>query len=90
MTLREFELHRPKLAASLKEFLGLDRYYDYGVEITAEYSSGILFRAEIRPNDMWQIPSYVVCVGPDHPQAFIEEEAPGVPTWWWQSDLQAL
>lgn len=90
MTLKEFELHRPKLAESLKGFLGVDRYYDGVVkEITAEYSSGVLFRAEIRPNDMWRIPSYAVCVGPDHPMARMEEEAPGVPTWWWQSDLNS-
>ena len=83
MTLKEFEMHRPKLARSLLSFLFDSGEYSVE-EVTPEYSSNILFRAEVRTQDGL---SYVVCVSPDHPMAFHEEEAPGEPTWWWQADL---
>lgn len=84
MTLSEFEMHRPKLADGLKVYLNEEYFV---VDIAPEYSSQILFRAEVKARDEWGISSYLVCVSPQHPLAFVEEEGPGVPTWWWQSDL---
>lgn len=83
MTFKEFELHRPKLARSLADFAGEGRTVE---DIEPEYENEELFTAMVIDQDGIHA-ELAVCVKATHPMAMREEEAPGVPTWWWQSDL---
>lgn len=84
MTLDQFELHRPKLAASLKEMV----QGSIVGEIIPLYERDELFRAHIDDGD--QERDFLVCVSSNHILAFVEEDAPTSPTWWYASDLERL
>lgn len=85
MTFDEFRLHRTKLALSLVEFV--DGRTETIVSVLPEYDDHELFSALIMPEGD-RVGQVAVCCSPNHPAAMREEEGPGVPTWWWESDLE--
>ena len=86
MNIREFELHRPRLASQLKA--ALDQDYEL-VDVMPVYGDELLFRATVRATDIWGLESVIVCVSPRHPKSMLDEQdSDSRGTWWWASDLE--
>ena len=85
VTLEQFDLHRPRLARELRRCIE-EAQYDGNPwvpgrwEVHPRYTS-VLFEVTLEGLEQY------ICVGPDHPLAQIEEEAPGVATWWHVSNV---
>lgn len=85
LTLEEFRLHRPMMCRSLVQFADDNDSMEVRSVMPERHEAHVLFSALLESEDRGGI---VLCLKGTHPLAMLEEEAPGVSTWWWEDDVR--